>query len=734
MSNTIRIKKRASGGGNTGGAPSSLAPSELAFNEVDLKLYYGFGDNGNTPPSASSIITVGGTGAFFDKATTRSANAILAGPTTGSAAAPTFRSLVAADIPSIAHTKISDFDTGVQANRVDQLASATNPVTGVTPTADAHFATKGYVDGVAQGLDIKEAARVATTANITLSGTQTIDGVSVVADNRVLVKNQSTASQNGLYLCKASTWVRTDDLATGADASSVFVFISEGSTQADQGFVCSTDKGSAVVGTNNLTFTQFSGSGSITAGDGLDKSGNEFSVDLKANGGIVIESTEMAVDLSASSITGTLAVSDGGTGATSASAARTALGLAIGSNVQAFDAQLSDIAGLTPSDGNFIVGDGSNFVLESGSTARASLGLAIGTNVQAYDADLDNLSSMQSGASSALAAITSTELQILDGATVTTAELNLLDGVTATTSELNILDGVTATASELNILDGVTATATELNKLDGVTATTTELNYTDGVTSNIQTQLDAKQASNSKLTELATMGANTASALADLTQAEVQILDGASVTTSELNILDGVTATASEINLLDGVTATTAELNYTDGVSSNIQTQLDNKQALDADLTALSGCQSGAAAALALLTSTEVEILDGATLTTTELNYVDGVTSAIQTQLNNKQASDAQLTELATMASGTASALADLTGTEVGILDGATVTTTELNIMDGNTSATSTTLATADRMVMNDNGTMKQVALSDLVTFLEDGEDTSGFEVNGGTF
>ena len=121
------------------------------------------------------------------------------------------------------------------------------------------------------------------------------------------------------------------------------------------------------------------------------------------------------------------------------------------------------------------------------------------------------------------------------------------------------------------------------------------------------------------------------------------------------------------------------------------------------------------------------------TATTTELNYVDGVTSAIQTQLNNKQASDAQLTELATMASGTADALADLTGTEVGILDGATVTPAELNIIDGNTSATSTTLATADRMVMNDNGTMKQVALTDLVTFLEDGS-TSGFDVDGGTF
>ena len=731
MSNTIRIKKRAASG--SAGAPSSLSPSELAFNENDLKLYYGFGDDGSTPPEASSIITVGGSGAFFNKTDTRTANTILAGPTTGSAAAPTFRSIVEGDVPSLQHTKISDFDSGVRTNRVDQLASATNPVTGVTPTADDHFATKGYVDGVAQGLDIKEAARVATTANITLSGTQTIDGVSVVADNRVLVKNQTNSSQNGLYLCKASSWTRTDDLATGADASSVFVFISEGSTQADQGFVCSTDKGSAVVGTNNLTFTQFSGSGSLTAGDGLDKSGNEFSVDLKSNGGIVIESTEMAVDLGASSITGTLAISDGGTGATSASNARTNLGLVIGTNVQAFDQQLSDIAGLTPSDSNFIVGDGSNFVLESGSTARASLGLAIGTNVQAYDADLDTLSGCQSGAASALAALTSTEVQILDGATVTTAELNLLDGVTATTSELNILDGVTATASELNIMDGVTATTSELNIMDGVTATTTELNYTDGVTSNIQTQLDNKQASDAQLTELATMGANTASALADLTQAEVQILDGASVTTSELNILDGVTATTSELNILDGVTATTAELNYTDGVSSNIQTQLDAKQPLDADLTALSGCQSGAAAALALLTSTEVAILDGATLTTTELNYVDGVTSAIQTQLDNKQASDAELTELATMTSGTASALADLTGTEVGILDGATVTTTELNIIDGNTSATSTTLATADRMVMNDNGTMKQVALSDLVTFLEDGA-TSGFDVDGGTF
>ena len=385
MANTIRIKKRAASGAD--GAPSSLSPSELAFNESDLKLYYGFGDNGSTPPSASSIITVGGSGAFFNKTDTRTANTILSGPTTGSAAAPTFRALVAADIPSIAHTKISDFDTGVQANRVDQLASATNPVSGVTPTSDAHFATKGYVDSNAEGLDVKDSCDVIATSNITLSGTQTIDGVSLSADDRVLVAGQSTASQNGIYkVVSGGSWTRTDDLAAGVDAAGAFAFIEQGSTNADTGWVCSSNKGSAVVGTNNLAFTQFSSAGVTSAGDGLDRTGNVYSVDLKSNGGLVIESTEIAVDLAASSITGTLAVSDGGTGATSASAARTALGL------------------------------------------------VIGTDVEPHSDKLTELATMAQAAANALADLSATEVGILDGATVTTAELNIVDGDTSATS------------------------------------------------------------------------------------------------------------------------------------------------------------------------------------------------------------------------------------------------------------------------------------------------------------
>ncbi len=99
--------------------------------------------------------------------------------------------------------------------------------------------------------------------------------------------------------------------------------------------------------------------------------------------------------------------------------------------------------------------------------------------------------------------VKSTFPNVTGAVSATHTELNLIDGLTASTSELNTLAGITSSTSELNILDGVTATAAELNKMDGVTATTAEINYTDGVSSNIQTQLNAKQASNDILTDLA---------------------------------------------------------------------------------------------------------------------------------------------------------------------------------------------------------------------------------------
>ena len=376
MSNTIRIKKRAASG--SAGSPSSLAPSELAFNEADLKLYYGFGDTGSN--EASSIITVGGAGAFFNKTDTRTANRVLAGPTTGSAAAPSFRALVAADLLKLNEFTAPDGSVSLNSQKITNLA---------TPTADGDAASKQYVDGVAQGLDVKDSCVAATTGNITISTAlnngDTLDGVSLSTNDRVLVKDQSSASENGIYIVGSSP-ARADDLAAGADAAGMFTFIEKGTVNADNAFVCTSDKGSAVVGTNNLAFTQFSGAGQITASDGLSKSGNTLSVDLKSNGGLVIESSEIAVDLAASSITGTLAISDGGTGATSASAARTALGL------------------------------------------------VIGTDVEPHSDKLTELATMGQTTANALADLSEAEVQILDGATVTTAELNIMDGGTSATS------------------------------------------------------------------------------------------------------------------------------------------------------------------------------------------------------------------------------------------------------------------------------------------------------------
>ena len=100
------------------------------------------------------------------------------------------------------------------------------------------------------------------------------------------------------------------------------------------------------------------------------------------------------------------------------------------------------------------------------------------------------------------------------------------------------------------------------------------------------------------------------------------------LTNTELAILDGATVSTAELNTLDGITASTAELNYTDGVTSNIQTQLDNKQPLDAELTELATMSSGTASALADLTGTEVSILDGATISTTQLNNLQNIEPA----------------------------------------------------------------------------------------------------------
>ena len=212
----------------------------------------------------------------------------------------------------------------------------TNAVLQVATPADTdaanRVASKGYVDGVAQGLDIKDSCVAATTANITLSGTQTIDGVSVTADSRVLVKDQSTQTENGIYLCKAGAWARAADFAAGASEAGAFTFVEQGTVNGDNGFVCTSDKGSDVVGTNNIVFSQFSGAGQITAGSALTKTGNTLNVAVDDSS---IEISSDALRVKSGGITSAMLA---GSVANAKLANSTISGVSLGSNLNSLSA------------------------------------------------------------------------------------------------------------------------------------------------------------------------------------------------------------------------------------------------------------------------------------------------------------------------------------------------------------------------------------------------------------
>lgn len=132
-----------------------------------------------------------------------------------------------------------------------------------TPASANDLTNKSYVDGVAAGLDPKDSVTVVSTSNLTLSGEQTIDGV-LTSTSRILVAGQTTPSQNGIYVTASGAWARSSDMAAGSDAAGNYCFIEQGTTYADTGWVCTSNKGSAVVGTNDLSFSQFYGPGAYT--------------------------------------------------------------------------------------------------------------------------------------------------------------------------------------------------------------------------------------------------------------------------------------------------------------------------------------------------------------------------------------------------------------------------------------------------------------------------------------
>jgi len=212
--------------------------------------------------------------------------------------------------------------------------STTTGTISTTPSGNTDIANKGYVDSVAQGLDVKASCVYSTTNNIILSGLGTQAGgdwaSSLTAGDRVLVKNQSSSQFNGIYLASATGWTRSADMNVWSEVPSAFTFIESGTTLADTGWVCTANQG-GTIDVTAMPWSQFSGAGTYLAGDGLQLIGNTFSV--KANGttldvsasGVKISDTyagQTSITTLGTIATGTwnattIAVNKGGTGLTS---------------------------------------------------------------------------------------------------------------------------------------------------------------------------------------------------------------------------------------------------------------------------------------------------------------------------------------------------------------------------------------------------------------------------------
>jgi hypothetical protein len=327
-------------------------------------------------------------------------------------------------VAKIADTQITAAKLNISAQAWDFSAASAFSVPA--PSTSAHAATKGYVDGVAQGLDVKASVRLATVlgdlSSFTYSGgvlTQqvllaeiTIDGVAPALNNRVLVRHLSTASENGIYTVSqvgdgsstAWTLTRAADFNTSALASpGSFTFVEEGNTLADTGWVMSADA-PITLDTSDITFTQFSSAGLVNAGDGLGKSGNDLFIKVLSTGGLEISSDELKIKIKNSSVStdasglevglnaeGSIAIK--GAAGLAAPIMRPQAGLSVASAVSADNTDTGLSLSATPTAGGFVqvlingvmieLGDGVKtkdgyFSADAGSTAKAHNALASG--------------------------------------------------------------------------------------------------------------------------------------------------------------------------------------------------------------------------------------------------------------------------------------------------------------------------------------------------------------------
>ena len=255
-----------------------------------------------------------------------------------------------------------------------------------TPSSASDVAIKSYVDSIASsGVFWKESVRVATTGAINIStdlqNGDSIDGVTLATGNRVLVKDQAggDASQNGIYIVVGSGAAgRSTDMDAAGEFSGSAVFVQEGTTNADQGYIC-TNNGDVVVGTTAIAFTQFTGLGQITAGAALTKSNNTLNVAVDDSS---IEISSDALRVKASGITNAMLA---GSVTNSKLQNSTISGVALGSNLNTLAKATNGGVVFTSYNGSAAVSD---LTLDLNDLAAASVDVAA-DSIAIYDAGAD---------------------------------------------------------------------------------------------------------------------------------------------------------------------------------------------------------------------------------------------------------------------------------------------------------------------------------------------------------
>lgn len=309
MSNVIQIKRKTS----AASAPATLAAGELAYNDHanGKLLYIGIGGPGvevvggvgqyssaysflvsQASARATAVVSLASQSSFIGRGATGDIAALGLGADTGLEFTTTNLGI------KLASNSGLEFSTGLKINLDGGLSLGAGGISVDTST----IATKAYVDGVAQGLDVHQSVRCATTAAGTLAtdfdNGSTIDTtVTLVTGDRILIKNQADPIENGLYIVAVSgAPTRATDLAAGFDgAAGAFCFVEEGTLNGDTGWVCTSNGNADTVNTHALNWSQFSGSGNYTASLGVEKVGNDFRLDLYTNGGIELNGNEVKV-------------------------------------------------------------------------------------------------------------------------------------------------------------------------------------------------------------------------------------------------------------------------------------------------------------------------------------------------------------------------------------------------------------------------------------------------------